>query len=368
MRPASLIALMLLFSPTAATAQSAQTPHVRCARMRAMAESQAYVLASPTVWVEGVHVPRVGDETGMALVQGGEWQLRGALSWSPLDLARGVMLLDQTGTECTALGASTRVRRTLELGATLGELQARRAELAVLTEAMPRVQEILEQARTRASEGLGTQAQVMMLESESVRLERRLAQLHSEIDRLVEEGNAEVDASQVETDLALYESSSMQLERQRSTYRRMSPWIVQVRGGVVPTGQADWFGQVQVGYNLGGIAQQFSEDAVLAARQAELAEDADELRHHVERLEHRLAESLPELRAELEHAERLIALTEHQQGLLGQLETSDVAQMRALLEVQLITLRAERAHWAELLAQRSALVAAADTNEEGPRP
>ena len=330
-----------------------------------MAESQAYVLASPTIWVEGVHVPRVGDETGMALIQGGEWQVRGALSWSPLDLARGVMLLDQSGTECTALGAAGRVRRTLELGASLGELQARRAEEAALVEAMPHVQEILSAARTRASEGLGTNAQVTTLESESVRIERRLAQLRSEIQRLMGEGNAEVDATSVATDLELYESSSMALESQRSTVRRMSPWIIQLRGGVVPTGQADWFGQVQIGYNLGGIAQQFSEDAVLAARRAELAQDADELRHHVEALERRLEESLPELRAELEHTERLIALTEHQQELLGQLETSDVAHMRAMNELQLITLRAERAHWSELLAQRSALVPGAEANEEG---
>ena len=329
-----------------------------------MAESQAYVLASPTVWAEGVHVPRLGDETGMGLVQGGDWQLRAVLSWSPLDLARGVMLIDQTGTECVALGAATRVRRTLELGASFGELEARRAEEAVLAEALPHLQELLAASRVRASEGLGTSEQVTTLESEIVRIERRRAQLVAEIQRLAD-GQREADPANVESDLALYESSTMSLENQRSSYRRMSPWIVQMRGGVVPTGQVDWFGQVQVGYNLGGIAQQFAEDAVLAARRAELAEDADELRQHVETLERQLQASLPALRAELEHTERLIALTEHQQALLAQLQTSDVAHLHAMGELQLITLRAERAHWNELLRQRTAIV---EDREEGSAP
>lgn len=300
----------------------------------------------------------------MGLVQGGDWQLRGVLSWSPLDLARGVMLIDQTGTECTALGAATRVRRALEQGDSLGELQARRAEEAVLVQALPRLQEMLAASRMRASEGLGTSEQLTALESEIVRIERRRAQLLAEIQRLSEDGQGDASAD-VESDLALYESSTMALESQRSTYRRMSPWIVQVRGGVVPTGEVDWFGQLQVGYNLGGIAQQFSEDAVLAARRAELAEDADELRQHVETLARRLEASLPALRAELEHTDRLIALAEHQQELLAQLETSDVAHLRAMGELQLITLRAERAHWNELLVQRTALV---EEREEGSTP
>lgn len=330
-----------------------------------MAESQAYILASPTVWVEGVHVPRLGDETGMGLIQGGSWQLRGVLSWSPLDLARGVMLLDQSGTECTAFGAATRVRRALSQGDMLGELQARRAEEAVLVEALPQMEEMLASSRMRAREGLGTSEQLTTLESEAVRIERRHAQLLSEIQRLSADDQGDAVAVDLQGDLALYESSTMALESQRSTYRRMSPWIVQVRGGVVPTGEVDWFGQLQVGYNLGGIAQQFSEDAVLAARRAELAEDADELRQHVETLARRLQASLPALRAELEHTDRLIALAEHQQQLLAQLETSDVAHLHAMGELQLITLRAERAHWNELLLQRTALV---EEREEGSTP
>ena len=348
-------------SPPAASAQA--TPHIRCARMHAMAESQAFLLASPTIWVEGVHLPWLSDPMRAGLVPGGAWQLLGTVSWSPLDLARGVMLLNQSGSECTALSAAARVQRTLQLGASFGELQARRAEEAVLAQALPQLHEMLEASRVRASEGLGTSEQFTALASEIVRIERRRAQLVLEVQRLAAEGDG--DPSNVARDLSLYESSSMALESQRSTYRRLSPWTLQVRGGVVPTGELDWFGQVQLGFNLGGVQQQFSEDAVLEARRAELAHDGDELRQQVATFERHMEESLPALRAELEHVDRLIELTERQQELLARLETSEVAHLHAMGELQLITLRAERAHWNELLVQRTALV---EDREEGSAP
>jgi hypothetical protein len=110
---------------------------------------------------------------------------------------------------------------------------------------------------------------------------------------------------------------------------------------------------VTLSYNLGGIAQQFAEDDAVDARVAELGADANELRHGFERFERLLRESLAGLHADLEHVDRQIEIQQHQRELLGQLETSEVENLRAMIDLQVIALEAERAHLARLLEART---------------
>src|SRR5262249_32789715 len=161
-------------------------------------------------------------------------------------------------------------------------------ERASLVASQEEIDAIVHHAEERVAAGLATEEELVAIETEANRLSRRLAQLDGDIDRLVDAGHDEIDTSTLHADLDAYEHGAMDLEHQRSTMRRMNAWSISVRAGVIPQSQVDWFGQLQVGFNLGGIAQQFAEDELVDARADELAENEDELRHAVSRLEERL--------------------------------------------------------------------------------
>lgn len=344
---AAVVAVCAL-APSTARSQDA-----RCRRIRASAESQAFLLFSPTLWAEGVHVPLIGDETGMGYVQGGAWQLRGAISMSPLDVVRGAMTLDIAGVECRQLDAASRARRVLELGENVGTLAAARAQHEALTGARPEIDAIVARAENRLAEGLATEAQLVSIRAESARIARLADQIAADLDRLIEAGHDDLDPTTIRADLEAYERASIDLERQRSSLRRLNAWTLQVRGGVVPVDRVDWFGQVQLGFNLGGVAQQIAEDHVVRAREDELAESREELRSAVERLERRLAASLPDLRGDLAHVERQIAIQQRQRELLASMQTSEVEYLRAMTDLTLVGLRAERARVASLIEARA---------------
>jgi hypothetical protein len=353
----------MLAASTARAQDDDRSP--RCRRVRALAESQAYLLFSPRITVEGGHVPTGGVG---ALGGASGYQARGGLAWSPLDFVHGFMTLDASDTECLELAALARARRTIELGSEFGELAARRAERETLAAARTRWQDVISRTQTRVTEGLTSEPQLTSVRAEAERLERRVDALDAEIARLVASGHEdEGDASTLHDDLETYERSALTLERQQSSIRRLAPWNVTMYGSVVPLDQGmgawnvDWFGWVTLSYNLGGIAQQFAEDDAVAARQAELGADANELRHGFERFERVLQESLAALRADLEHIDRQLEIQRHQRELLGQLETSEVENLRAMIDLQVIALEAERAHVARLLEVRTAALGSSAT-------
>lgn len=352
--PLALVAALT----THASAQD-EAPSPRCRHTRALAQSQADLLFSPRITAEAGHVPS-GGTAGMGGFSG--YQVRAGLAWSPIDFAHGVMALDASDTECRGVAALLRAQRTLQLGGEVGELPARRAEREALAAARSRWEAVVERTQARVAEGLTNEQQLTTVRAEVERLERRLDQLAHEIERLVAAGHEDVDAATLRSELEAYEHAALELERQQSSIRRLTPWNVTLLGSVVPVDQGtgawnvDWFGWVSVSYNLGGIAQQFAEDEAIEARQAQLATDAGELRHAFERFERTLADGLPGLRDELGHVERQIEIQAHQRELLGQLETSEVENLRAMIDLQVISLEAERTHLARLIEVRSALV------------
>lgn len=350
-----------------ARAQDAESPP--CRRTHALAESQAYILVAPRITAEAGHVP-TGGTTGLGGASG--YQVRGGLSWSPIDFVHGLMALDAAGTECDELAALARARRTLELGSELGELPARRAERDVLVAARGEWEAIASRTQTRVAEGLATEQQLLSVRAEVERLERRVDQIEAEIARLVAAGHEELDASTLAGDLETYERRALDLERQQSSIRRLAPWNVTVLGSVVPVDQGmgswnvDWFGWVSVSYSLGGIAQQLAEDDAVEARAAQLGADATELRHAFDRFARLLDESIAGLTAELGHVDRQIEMLRHQRELLGQLETSEVENLRSMIDLQVIGLSAERAHLARLVEVRSSIPRPAHPSSESP--
>lgn len=352
-------AVSLLAGAWAPIASAQDAPSARCRRVRATAASQASLAIGPTLWVEGVHVPYAGDESGSGAIGrtgSSAWQLRASLSASPIDIARGFLVLDAAETECQQLDALDRARHTLELGAELGELAATRAERDTLLEGRATVDATVAHASELVARGLATAQQLDSVRSEANRLARRMDQLAAETARLERAGHDDAAPEALAADLEAYEASTLELEHRRSTIRRLSPYTVNVRGGVIPLEPVDWFGMLQVGVNLGAVAQADAEDALLHARADELAGTREELRGQLHRLTEQLEASLGALRDDLRHVDVELELATHQRSLLANAESAETATMLALVDLRILALRAERAHTQTLLTYREGLV------------
>lgn len=353
---AALITGLALAAAAPAAAQDT-TPY--CRRVRAEAESRAYLLFSPRIAVQGLHVPLVGGTTGTGVVQGTEWQARAALSFSPMDMARGALVLDQAGAECERRAAGEEIQRALEAGSSYGRLPALRAQVAYYRSQQPAIDRLLADAQAARDEQLITMHQLNDVRLRANAIARHVQSLEAEIERL--EGDDEALAATdrpIRAQLDDYESRSLDLVRAQSDLRRLNPWQISVTAGLVPLSTFDWFGAVEVSYNLGGIAQAFAEDAVVEARADELREADYEVRGAVDRFERRMRESTGDLRDALQLLDAQARLLDEQRDLLTRTseETAEAQHSLRMVEMNRIELEGDRIYRRALLSEREAVV------------
>lgn len=338
-----------IFLSRAAAAQTSAT----CRRIQAEADSRAALLLYPTVHVQGVRLPSEGDEDGTGLLDGDRWQARAMVSVSPLDIVRGVKTLDTADAACLRHDAQNRLQESLELGLDLGKRQALERQISHLRTAMPRLKTLVQQSEQRLAEGLITFLELNQLRLEVMRTERRLLHLRGELE-LLNERNLPESAAPLPSLVATYESRSMDVERKTSSLRRLQPWQVSVRGGVIPDREVDYFGIVELSYNMGDLAQGSAERGYLEARQAELSSSRSELRQRAERLRRQLATSVHQLDSDLRMIDEQLDMLRRQKHLLVEKEAPGQQQALALLEVQMVPLESERVYVQTLLSARQA--------------
>ncbi|MGF1464837.1 MAG: hypothetical protein ACFCGT_01775 [Sandaracinaceae bacterium] len=345
------ITATVLLAPLSGAAQAPA-----CRRLRARAGSEAALLLAPRVSLGVVRVPRRGGETGEGLFQGPDVQLRSSLAWSPLDALRAAWVLSAAGRECDRLDARTRLVASLEAAERDGELSALRAQLAYLERARVREGALVARAEARRDEGIATAEECRTLELRRLALERtrhrvrtRIRELEADLADAADRPTSEPPA--LDEDLRRYEAATMAAEAQHSRVRRLSPWRLDVNGGVIPGSPIDWFGAASVSMSFGVIAHRRSEEAYLAARAAELEGSPTELRHRVERLEAQLARRVEGTEGELELLEAQLSLVDAQLQHLADLEglTGQAQQAKALAELNRIDLEGQRRYRSRLL-------------------
>ncbi|MCA9609564.1 MAG: hypothetical protein KC619_28390 [Myxococcales bacterium] len=347
------LALATFASP--AVAQT-QTPY--CRRVRAEAESHAFLLFSPRLAVQGLHVPLVGGTTGTGVVQGTEWQARAALSFSPMDMARGALVLDQAGAECGRHTARDEIQDALDEGASYGRIPALRSQVEYYRSQRSAIEQLLADAQAARDEQLITMQELNDVRLRANAIERHVQMLEAEIDRLAgDEEDREASDRPIRAQLDDYESRALDLARAQSDLRRLNPWQVSVSAGIVPLSTFDWFGAVELSYNLGGIAQAFAEDEAVAARAAELREADYEMRHAVERFERHMRESTADLRDAIQLLDAQARLLDEQRELLTRAseETAEAQHSLRMVEMNRIELEGDRVYRRTLLSEREAI-------------
>ena len=333
-----------------------------CRKLRAEARSQAALLYAPRLTASVVHLPSgtAADVTSISLGDGN--QVRGAIALSPVDMWRGHLVLRAADAECRRVAAADRLEPVLREGVSYGRAPALRAQIDFLTGALPRVDELVAEAQARLDCHILTASDVDRLRSRRDELRRQLVESRHALAVLQAEDPARDPATPAVTtgaelagSLTDYERATLTAERTRSSLRRVSPWQVDLRVGVVPTDQPSWFGVVQVSYSLGDLWQRSAERAYLDARADELRESDDELRLRTARFTRAMTRSVAGLRRELALIDQERSRLADERRALAGLDGDRAHQRRVLAELDGIVLGARRTYLARLVAARAVL-------------
>ena len=322
--------------------------------MRAEARSEASILIAPRLRGQVIHAPAAPADDPLAA---DGTQVRASISLSPVDMLRGRLAMRVADAECRRVRAEDRFEPVLQLGAQYGRAGALRAEIAALEASLPRVTALVGEAEARLARQIVAIAEVEALRGRQQALRARLSEARHEavvLEALVPEAPA-LDGNAVRAGLGAYERAAVAAEGERSALRRLSPWQVDLRAGVIPDDETAWFGMVELSYSVGDLFQRSAEKDARAARAAELRTAEDEARRRTERFLAAMRASAAELAGEIESVDGEIRRLEQERARVATLEGDGARQRGAIAELDAIELGARRAYLAQLRAARAAL-------------
>lgn len=340
----------LLLSHSIAAAED--SPY--CQKVRARASSDAALLYAPSLQAQGIKFPNNGT-IDSGVTTGAGYQFRAALTWSPLDVYKGVSLKRVGEADCQAHEDTTNAHEAIEGAADVGRLPALKAEIAFLDAKHDRIDAISAKTEERVQAHVASIHDSAEVRSRLAMLEKMRAQADGEARSIAARAPLDAQAS-LEALVAVSDRDAMKLEREASHVRKISAWDVRLTGGVIPQDTpVDYYGIVQVGFNFGAFSQASAERRYLTARERELASARYELRDQ-------LARFRAEVKASASHARREMELLGHHAEMLAadraKLEASDapsVAQALALVELDEIAVQTERTYWTTLFAELTKL-------------
>jgi hypothetical protein len=286
---------MIALGAVARMADAQESPY--CRRVRARAASDAALLMSPRVIVQGVRFPQTGVVDVGATVGSG-FQARAALSFSPLDFYKGLGVMEQGDADCAEHEVSAEVDGRLEEG----NDPARLAGLLAQVQYLRAHHDEWRAVDSRAAARLGERT-ITLVEFETVR--QRIAELERKLTAA--EGEAgEIEARRIGAPSApigvlarQYAELAGRLERSEAHVRRLEPWQFQVTAGVIPQEPVDWYGLAEVSFSLGALARGPQEERHADARTDEVRRAPYEVEARVQRFRAGVAASLAGARRQL---------------------------------------------------------------------
>lgn len=342
---------------TSSPALAGGTDQAFCERARASAASDASLLLAPRVSLQAIRVPSERSIDPAELFgENSDYQLRAFVSYSLANAWAGKLTLDLAEAECQRQAAQAALSEAVRTGTDHGAIAALRAALGYLDENRALVERIRKQAEVRHARQLTNVMQLDDVRGLSLQLERKHLEMTQELQRL-ERNQASDGNAPLGTLVSSYERASADYEDSAASLRRVRRWDVSIRAGVIPAPEVDYYGAIELSYNLGDLFQAAAESRYLAARKAELREARYELPNQAVRLEEQLAASDELLRKELELREGELRWLEQQMGLLEQSETPEKPHLMSIAELRRLLLQTNIIYTRELLGQHGAWTA-----------
>jgi hypothetical protein len=362
--------LGLAFSLLPLRASAQQSPY--CRQVRARAASDADVLMAPRVIVQGIHFPNGTRQLDSGSTTDNGYQVRTGLSFSVLDYYKGRGVLRAGDADCRRYEASLDLSDALDRSTDSARLVALHEQSEFLRSKSEDWRALAAKAAVRLSQRIITVFEFTTVQRSIDTLEHKLVQVEGEAAQLKAadlpstEASAPsafpsahpVTAEQGTTGLAAkYYREAMSFERETSRLRQLDDWKLQVTGGVIPLSPVDWYGTLELSFNLGGLVQGEHEQRYLDGR-------ADDLRYSREGVQTRLARFRAQTGAALEQARRDLGLVEHSLEVLRAtrlaLESSEAeaaAQARDMLTLEQLAVEADSVFLRKFVDALTSLIA-----------
>lgn len=347
---AALSAAVLL--PLAALADDG----AHCRKLRARAATEAALLMSPQLVVQGLRFPHalaLSELDGASLTP---YQARAGLAFAPLDLVKGLALTRAAEAECAQDQAQATLESFLLHAEASARLPALRSQVRWLEETAPAWRALRDREEDRFERHLITLFELHQLRARTAVLERQLVQASGEAERLAaEDWQRPAEAPPVLLQQSF--SNAVQLERELAGARSLSFWSVRLSAGLVASERPlDWYGLAELTVRLGAPWQGGFEREVVAARAEELHRDRRGLETRVQQLQHRLALLDAQARRELALLDAQLASVAAAREALEGAEAAHVAFARSLLSCDQWVAESERTYLTAYLAALSSLL------------
>ena len=278
-----------------------------CNKVRARAAADSSLLYAPIIQVQAIKFPSVNPieptaarTSNMATDNG--YQVRGLISWSPLDFYKGFQVQGLADADCKQHEAMINAMNLIGQAADLGKLPAYQKEVAYLNSKKMEWQNIVSVTEVRLKNNIIVLSDAMAVRQEALALDRKLAQMQGNVGQLSAKDQPEVSknlndlAHQVETASVVYEN---QVKHNRS----LDSWTVGISGGIVPPQDSfgtEWFGVISVGFNFGAFTHNAYDSKYVTARTHELQTARYEVRDQLNKFKEQVAAAIAATQAEIE--------------------------------------------------------------------
>jgi hypothetical protein len=324
-----------------------------CNKVRARAGGDAALLFAPSLIVQALRYP-FGAELGPNPnpVIGDNVQLRAGLSFSPVDMFRGLKIINVGDADCEAFESRKNIERLLTDASDASTLLAYRAQIAYLEEHRSQREKLLEQAQRRLERRIITVVEFEAFFRRAETLEFKVEELRESAERINARG---VRPSHFGIDRleAVYLDNDAELERRMSSVKSLDAWTFRIVGGgmAYPNQRYGWFGTAEVGYNLGGLFRTHKETQYLKARRAEVQSASYEYPAKLKVLRKQVESRLDQARRELALIERHLTVLERAKAALDAANTPMAAHEQNIIVFEQLMAESDRMFWSTLIAE-----------------
>ncbi len=343
--------------PTAAGAR--ETSY--CKQARARAESDADLLMMPRVLVQGIRFPRGAQQLDSGATTTEGYQLRTGFAFSPVDFYKGRATLRVGDADCRRHETSLDLDAVIARGADGARLRALREQAQFLKARGEDWRALQERAAARLSQRIITVVEFTNVQRFVDGLERKLVQVEGDANQLGARaerpaaselgpsGAGGLPSLTLPVLATRYLDAAVQFEREASSLRRLDDWRIQMSGGVIPQTPSDWYGSVELSFNLGGLLRGAHEENYVEAR-------SESLKYASDGVETRLRQFRAELGALLDQAQRDLTVVQHSLDVivatrraLEASESESVAQARDILTIEQLSVESDSVFLRELV-------------------
>ncbi len=339
-------------------AKAAADSETYCRKVRARAAADAAVRIAPDVVAQVIRFPSDGrTDLASGTQPTHAIQLRGGLSFSPVEALRGLRTMRVAEADCRQHDSAETLDQVLSDDTAAAELPAHRAQAEYLSRHQPEWRAIVAKADDRRKAGMITIMEFHELRRLTAELERKTAQEEGEVQRLLA-SEPQHRSGKLAALSKNYLEATDEFERQSSKLRSLDPWSFKITGGAVPyqTRQVNWFGFAELTYSLGGLVQSSQENRYLKARAEELRQARYEIPKRLALLEQQMNAQMTRSKRELEVVDSELSFIQKTRDALEGYDAPDVIHARATLAIERFSVESDAVYLRTLIQGLTSLL------------